>query len=134
MLIEQEKTEKHLTNLIGDTVQEQVKLGQLQVERDMMQIEVSDLKAESSRLSTLTQNLTQALVPKLVDIFRKVLLSINAKDKGVLKKQSEYLASALDSTLDLPPELSDKIAGEVALLREPDNQNDNNTDLDLRDK
>ncbi|MEZ8931258.1 MULTISPECIES: hypothetical protein [unclassified Vibrio] len=138
LLIEQEKTEKHLTNLIGDTVQEQVKLGQLQVERDMMQIEVSDLKAESSRLSTLTQNLTQALVPKLVDIFRKVLLSINAKDKGVLKKQSEYLASALNSTLDLPPELSDKIAGEVALLQEPGNQltnqNDNNPDLEHRHK
>ncbi|MEZ8858099.1 hypothetical protein AB6E16_21745 [Vibrio atlanticus] len=134
LLIEQDKIEKHLTNLIGDTAQEQAKLGQSQVERDMMQIEVSDLKAESSRLTTLTQNLTQELVPKLVDIFRKVLLSINAKDKGVLKKQSEYLASALDSTLDLPPELSDKIAGEVALLREPDNQNDNNTDLELRDK
>ena len=96
--------------------------GQLQVERDMMQIEVSDLKAESSRLNTLTQNLTQALVPKLVDIFRRVLFSINAKDKGVLKKQSEYLASALNSTLDLPPELAEKMTGEVALLQESDNQ------------
>ncbi|WP_413285040.1 hypothetical protein [Vibrio sp. MA40-2] len=87
-----------------------------------MQVEVSDLKVESSRLTTLTQNLTQAIVPKLVDIFRKVLLSINAKDKGVMKKQSEYLASALNSTLDLPPELVDKITGEIALLQESDNQ------------
>ncbi len=130
LLIEQEKNEKHLTNIIGDTAQEQAKLGQLQVERDMMQLDVSDLKVVSSRLSTLTQNLTQALAPKLVDIFRKVLLSINAKDKGVMKKQSEYLASAMSSILDLPPEIADKIADEVALLQDPNDQLTNQSTTD----
>lgn len=122
LLGEQAKVEQQLIQLTDDTAQAQVQLSQLQVERDIMQVEVSDLKVESSRLTTLTQNLTQAIVPKLVDIFRKVLLSINAKDKGVMKKQSEYLASALNSTLDLPPELADKITGEIALLQESDNQ------------
>ncbi|MEZ8655364.1 hypothetical protein AB6D60_15385 [Vibrio splendidus] len=118
----QKKVEQELTLLTNNAVQEQIRLSQLQVERDTMQIEVSDLKTESSRLTSLSQNLTQALVPKLVDIFKKVLLSINAKDKGVMKKQSEYLASALNSTLDLPPELADKMADEIALLQESDNQ------------
>ncbi|WP_244499025.1 hypothetical protein [Vibrio atlanticus] len=122
LLGEQAKVEQQLVQLTEDTAQAQVQLSQLQVERDIMQVEVSDLKVESSRLTTLTQNLTQAIVPKLVDIFRKVLLSINAKDKGVMKKQSEYLASALNSTLDLPPELADKITGEITLLQESDNQ------------
>ncbi|EGQ8539271.1 hypothetical protein [Vibrio parahaemolyticus] len=121
LLNEKEKIEQQLTLLTNDTAQEQAKLSQLQVERDSMQIEISDLKAESSRLATLTQELAQALVPKLVDIFKKVLLAINAKDKGMMKKQSEYLASALISTLDLPPKLADNIASEVALLQEPDN-------------
>ncbi len=118
----QKKVEQELTLLTNNAMQEQIRLSQLQVERDTVQIEVSDLKTESSRLTSLSQNLIQALVPKLVDIFKKVLLSINAKDKGVMKKQSEYLASALNSTLDLPPELADKMAGEIALLQESDNQ------------
>ncbi|WP_242658974.1 hypothetical protein [Vibrio sp. 10N.222.47.A9] len=122
LLGEQAKVEQQLIQLTDDTAQAQVQLSQLQVERDTIQIEVSDLKAESSRLSTLTQNLMQALVPKLVDIFKKVLLSINARDKGVMKQQSEYLSSALNSMLDLPPELADKMTGEIALLQESDNQ------------
>ncbi|MEZ8051770.1 hypothetical protein [Vibrio atlanticus] len=122
LLGEQAKVEQQLVQLTDDTAHVQVQLSQLQVERDIMQVEVSDLKTESSRLTTLSHNLTQALVPKLVDIFKKVLLSINAKDKGVMKKQSEYLASALNSTLDLPPELAEKMTGEVALLQESDNQ------------
>ncbi|MFA0350009.1 hypothetical protein AB4486_24255, partial [Vibrio sp. 10N.222.55.C6] len=98
----------------------EVQLNQLQVERDTMQLELSDLKAESSRLTILTQSLTQTVVPKLVDIFKKVVLAINAKDRGVLKKQSEYLSSVLNSVLDLPPGLSDKIVNEVALLKAPE--------------
>ncbi|WCE28802.1 hypothetical protein [Vibrio sp. SCSIO 43137] len=122
LLCEQVKIEKQLTQLTDDTTQAQAKLSELQVERDSVKIEVSDLKAESSRLTTLTHHLTRELVPKLVDIFKKVLLSINARDKGVLKKQSEYLTFALNSTLDLPPELAEKMTGEIALLQESDNQ------------
>ncbi len=120
LLDENEKTEQQLSQLIDDTALVEVQLNQLQVERDTMQLELSDLKAESSRLTILTQSLTQTVVPKLVDIFKKVLLAINAKDRGVLKKQSEYLSSVLNSVLDLPPGLSDKIVNEVALLKAPE--------------
>ncbi|WMN98241.1 hypothetical protein NI380_22945 [Vibrio parahaemolyticus] len=120
LLNEKGKIEQQLTLLTNDTAQEQAKLSQLQVERDSMQIEISDLKAESSRLATLTQELSQALVPRLVDIFKKVLLAINASDKNMARKQAEYLESVLNAALDLPPSIAKRISREVAIATESD--------------
>ncbi|WEM44684.1 hypothetical protein PTW35_25860 (plasmid) [Photobacterium sp. DA100] len=120
LLDENEKAVQQLSQFIDDIEFVEVQLNQLQVERGTMQLEVSDLKVESSRLTILTQTLTQNLVPKIVEIFKKVLLSINAKDRGLVKKQSEYLNSVLYSTLDLPSELANKIASEVASLQAPE--------------
>ncbi|TOK22675.1 hypothetical protein CGI22_15900 [Vibrio parahaemolyticus] len=117
LLKEQEKVELHLTKTIDDAAQAQARLSQLEVERDTMKIEVSDLKVETSRLATLTQELTQALVPKLVDIFKKVLLAINAKDKNMAKKQSEYLESAFNTALELPPSVARGFSRELATVK-----------------
>ncbi|MDN2481672.1 hypothetical protein [Vibrio agarivorans] len=116
---ENEVAMQHLTQLIDDVDLVEARLNQMHAERTTMQLEVADLKTEYSRLTVLTQSLTQNLVPKIVEIFKKVLLAVNAKDKGLVKKQSEYLNSVLNSTLDLPPELADKIASEVASLQAP---------------
>ncbi|NOH82550.1 hypothetical protein F0249_01920 [Vibrio sp. 03-59-1] len=117
LLKEQEKVELHLTKTIDDAAQAQTRLSQLEVERDTMKIEVSDLKVETSRLATLTQELTQTLVPKLVDIFKKVLLAINAKDKNMAKKQSEYLESAFNTALELPPSVARGLSRELATVK-----------------
>ncbi|EPQ9981830.1 hypothetical protein ACUY0P_004123 [Vibrio parahaemolyticus] len=118
LLNEQEKVERLLAQLIDDTAQAQARLSQLQVERDFVQIEVSDLTAESSRLTTLTQELTQALVPRLVEVFKKVLLAINAKDKNMLNKQAEYLESAFNAAIELSPSVAQGIAREIKAVKE----------------
>ncbi|HFQ5047333.1 TPA: hypothetical protein ACGUWG_004123 [Vibrio vulnificus] len=120
LLNELEKAEQQLTKLIGDTAQAQAKLSHLQVERDIMEIEMSDLKVETSRLKGLTQELSQVLVPRLVDIFKKVLLAINASDKNMARKQAEYLESVLNAALDLPPSIAKRISREVAIATESD--------------
>ncbi|MEC7308850.1 hypothetical protein [Vibrio crassostreae] len=130
LLKEQEKVEQHLTKTIDDTAQAQARLSQLEVERDTIQIEVSDLKAETSRLATLTQELTQSLVPKLVDIFKKVLLAINAKDKNMAKKQSEYLESAFNTALELPPSVARGLSRELATVNKADTPTETELSVD----
>ncbi|NOH31625.1 hypothetical protein [Vibrio mediterranei] len=117
LLNEQENTKQLLAQLIDDTARAQARLSQLQVERDFVQIEVSDLTAETSRLKAFTQELTQALVPRLVEVFKKVLLALNAKDKNMLNKQAEYLESAINSAIELPPSLAQAISKELTTTK-----------------
>ncbi|HHX8467738.1 hypothetical protein J4H54_07915 [Vibrio alginolyticus] len=118
LLNEQEKVEQLLAQLVDDTGQTQARLSQLQVERDFVQIEVSDLTAETRRLTTLTQELTQALVPRLVEVFKKVLLALNAKDKNMLNKQAEYLEAAFNAAIDLPPSVAQGVSKEIKTIKE----------------
>ncbi|TBT37348.1 hypothetical protein D5E79_25180 [Vibrio parahaemolyticus] len=118
LLNEQEKVEQLLAQLVDDTGQTQARLSQLQVERDFVQIEVSDLTAETRRLTTLTQELTQALVPRLVEVCKKVLLALNAKDKNMLNKQAEYLEAAFNAAIDLPPSVAQGVSKEIKTIKE----------------
>lgn len=118
LLNEQEKVEQLLAQLVDDTGQTQARLSQLQVEKDFVQIEVSDLTAETRRLITLTQELTQASVPRLVEVFKKVLLALNAKDKNMLNKQAEYLEAAFNAAIDLPPSVAQGVSKEIKTIKE----------------
>ena len=121
LLKESEQTEQELKRLTDESVQTQIQLNSLRVEKDTLSMEVLGLGDEKNRLSGLTEELTQDVLPKLVNAFKQVLLAINARDKGMKKKQSEYLMSVLHSTLELPPLLSKSIADEVTVLLGEDN-------------
>ncbi len=118
LLNEEEQTAQHLTQLNDDKDQVSNDLSQLQFKRDVVQHELSELEAEKTRLTTLTQELTQAVVSKLGEVFKSILIALNAKDKNLLKKQTEYLESAINAALDLPEPIKQGILRGVWEIKE----------------
>ncbi len=104
--------------LLNDVAQVQVNLSELQVEKDTVTTEIAELKAQQSRLSQLALELTDAIVPRLVSVFKKVLLAINARDNKMATKQAEYIDSAFNAALELPPSVAQGIAREIKAVRE----------------
>ena len=135
LLKEREKTEQELKRLRGETTQIQIQLSSLQVENDILSMDVLGLESEKNRLAGLNEELTQDVLPKLVSAFKQVLLAINARDKGMKKKQGEYLTSVFNSVLGLPPNLANKITGEITAILASDNhlanQKNDNTGMEM---
>ncbi|EOG7786256.1 hypothetical protein ACSW0U_000269 [Vibrio fluvialis] len=103
--------------LLNDVAQVQVNLSELQIEKDTVTTEITELKDQQSRLSQLALELTDAIVPRLVSVFKKVLLAINARDNKVAKKQAEYLDSAFSVALELPPSVAQGITREIEAIK-----------------
>ncbi|HHF3208188.1 TPA: hypothetical protein ACPJ2F_003535 [Vibrio diabolicus] len=104
--------------LLDDVAQAQVNLSELQIEKDTVTTEITELKDQQSRLSQLALELTDAVVPRLVSVFKKVLLAINARDKKMAIKQAEYLDSALSAALELPPSVAQGVSKEIKTIKE----------------
>lgn len=122
--------ERQFEKLLDEVTEVQINFSELQVEKDTVMTEVSELQAHKSRLSQLTKELTEAIVPKLVSVFKKVLLALNARDQKMATKQIEYLDSAFSAALELPPSVAQGINREIKAIKKANTTIEAETSMD----
>jgi len=113
------QTKQSQLHLLADVME------QTQIVLRSKQEEVTKLSNEKNHLAALKQELTQDVGGQLVNIFRQLIVVLNAKEKGMQQQQIKYLAKAAESVLKLPPRLSEMMMAELAMFdpsKEPEQE------------